>query len=356
MSELPFLQRGFDSLLDYERGRGVDSEHDALRAHIRMRLAFWQAQDRRSITSGPSWLWRGQYTGPLRQADLSAPTGEVIAQRRRAGIPGAALFATAGPRRYRLPRWASPRSATYWATASLTLALVALICSRATDDQAGLGALAGWSAAACAIAALSVAGMATWAHRDPLRLSTAQVREVRAARRVLEWNPLAGAGPITAGGAHLLEGLAVIADLEASSAWTLPGVDLLRWRFDPDEETFQIARAAYHLDLHETESAAQAQRAPLESSAGAVAGATRRQLTDALLDRLLALHRCVAALGEVQRRAQQASTAHDESATGDFFGAAAENELAADALSELNTDLLVVAEAYDDVDPSRRSR
>ncbi|KAA1248217.1 hypothetical protein F0Q45_21835 [Mycobacterium simiae] len=327
----------------------VDSGRDALRAHVRMRLAFWQAQDRRSITTGPGWLWRGQHVASLRQADLSAPTGELIARRRAAGMPTADLFGAAGPRERRLPRWASARSAAGWSGATVMLVLVALICARAGDDRAGIGVLAGWAAAASAAVTLAVTGLLVWARRDPLRLSAAQVGEVNTARRVLDWNPLAGAGPITSGGAYLLEGIAVVADLVGSPAWALPGVDVLRWRFDPDEEIFQIARAAYCLDVHETATATGDQLVAIEGFTGTMVRAERRYLTDALLNRLLVLHRCVATMNDLQQRARQAGAEGIEPASSALLGSAAENELAAAALGDLNTDLLTMAHVYANV-------
>lgn len=330
----------------------MDSGQDALRAHVRMRLAFWQAQDRRSITTGPGWMWRGQHVAPLRQSDLSSDTAELIARRRAAGTPTAALFAATGPRHRWLPRWASMRAAASWALAALGLALVALVCARAADDRAGIGVAAGWGAAACAAVALGVFGLAFWARHDPLNLSAAQLDEVDAARRVLDWNPLAGAGPVTPGGGYLLEGIAVVADLIDSPGWVLPGVDILRLRFDPDEEIFQIARAAFCLDEHEANAAAMVQYG-VSKYADTVLRSERRYLTEALLGRLMVLHRCLATVNELQQRHEQATATVD---TGDdsraLFGAVVENELAAVALDDLNTDLLAMAEAYENIGAS----
>lgn len=324
----------------------MDSERDALRAHIRMRLAFWQAQDRRSITTGPGWLWRGRHLAPLRRADLSSETSELIARRQAAGMPTATLYGEAGPRHHRLPRWVSRRSAACWAAAAGLLALVAIICTRATDDYAGLGAFAGWGAAGCAATALLFAALLLWAQLDPLKLNAVQADEVNASQRVLEWNPLAGEGPISVGGAYLLEGIAIVTELDQSPAWKLPGIDIVRTRFDADEEIFQIARAAYSLDQHEINGAQLGQLVPESSYANSMMRTERRHLTGALLSRLLVLHRCVATLSELQQRAQHGATAGSGTADSAFFAAAAENELAAAALDELNTDLLVVSEVY----------
>lgn len=327
----------------------ADSEGDELRAHVRMRLAFWQAQDRRSITTGPTWLWRGTHVAPLRLADLSATTAELIASRRSAGMSAASLFGAAGLRQTRLPRWATPRSAAYWGIAAALLALVGFVCARATDDRARVGVLAGWGAVASIVVAVTIAGLLVWALRDPLRLNTAQRREVNAARRVLDWNPLSGQGPITAGGAYLLEGISVVGELTDSPAWALPGVDVLRARFDADEEIFQIARAAYSLDQHDDNTAAVTRLVKLTGIARTAVVAERRMLTSALLNRLLALHRCVATLDDVEQRARRLRATTMETSNSALFGAAAENELAAEALTGLNTDLLAMVGGYDEV-------
>lgn len=335
----------------------MDSGNDALRAHVRMRLAFWQAQDRRSIQTGPGWLWRGQHVAPLRQFDLSANTAELIARRRAAGTPTAALFDPTGPRRRRLPQWASTRTAVCWAVGAVTFALVALVCARSVDDRAQIGELAGWGAVACAAAALLVLGLAVWVRRDPLALTAAQVDEVDAARRILDWNPLAGAGPITPGGGYLLEGIAVVADLIDSPGWALPGVDVLRLRFDPDEEIFQIARAAYCLDAHEANAKAFRETVEVSGFASTMLRSERQYLTDALRGRLMVLHRCVATMNDLQERHQQAiATVDVGDASRTLFGAVAENELAAAALDDLNTDLLAMTEAYENVGASANAQ
>lgn len=328
-------------------GREADSERDALRAHVRMRVAFWQAQDRRSITAGPNWLWRGKLVAPLRLADPSAPTGELIARRRSTGMPTDALFGAPGPRQARLPRWVTARRATYWVIAAALLALAALVCARASDDRARVGVIAGWGALACAAVALTMAGLLVWSMRDPLRLTAAQRREVNAARRCLDWNPLSGAGKITPGAAYLLEGIAVVSELVNSPAWALPGVDILRSRFDADEEIFQIARAAHSLDVHEAATAQRAQLLMLNDITEDAVRAQRHHLTDALLGRLMVLHRCVATLDDVQQRARRISAERIDVDDRALFGAAAENELAAAALRDLNSDLLAMVDGYD---------
>ncbi|WP_099020870.1 hypothetical protein [Mycolicibacterium palauense] len=329
----------------------MDSEHGddgtaavgtALKAHIRMRLAFWQAQDRRSITvDGPAWLWRGRYLAPLRLADLSTPTAELIVRRRASGMHPAALYGTPGPRRRRLPRWISPRGAVCWVAAAVMLAFVAALSLRAPDDDAGIGAWAAWGAAACGGAALVVASLLLWANRDPLKLTRSQAAEVHVAQRTLDWNPLAGAGPVSAGGAFLLEGFTIVSLLDQSPAWDLPGLTLVRTRFDADEEIFQIARAACVLDQHEI-NRVRVGHLVTGAWAAALRGETRH-LTEALLGRLMVLHQCVATLDSLYQRAQRAGVVA-EVADSTFWAAAAENELAAASLDELNTDLLAMFE------------
>lgn len=329
----------------------MDSEHSdgskiagsaMLKAHIRMRLAFWQAQDRRSITvDGPAWLWRGRCLAPLRLADLSTPTAELIVSRRARGVEPAALYGNAGPRGRRLPRWVSPRGALFWVAAAMALAFVAVLSVRAPDDVAGVGMWAAWAAAACGVAALVAVSLLMWAHRDPLKLTKSQAAEVRVSQRALEWNPLAGAGPVTVGGAYLLEGITIVTLLDRSPAWDLSGLALVRTRFDADEEIFQIARAACVLDEHEA-NRVRVEHLVTGTWEAALRGETRH-LTEALLGRLMVLHQCMATLDSLHRRAQRAGVVA-EVADSAFWAAAAENELAAASLDELNTDLLAMFE------------
>lgn len=134
-------------------------------------------------------------------------------------------------------------------------------------------------------------------------------------------------------------------------------MDVLRLRFDPDEEIFQIARAAYCLDAHDSSVEAIEETVEVSGYASTMLRSQRRYLTDALLGRLMVLHRCVATMNNLQERHQQATAAAD---TGDasrtLFGAVAENELAAAALDDLNTDLLAMAEAYEDVGASANAQ
>jgi hypothetical protein len=328
----------------------MDGAQDTVRAHVRMRLAFWQAQDRRSISTGPSWLWRGNLLAPLRQADLSAPTAEMIARRRTAGVPRGALFYAAGPRQLCLPRWATLRSAARWAAAATGLGVIAVVCSRFTGDRIQVGVAAAWAGAGCVAVAAALGCAAAWGRRDPLKLTAAQRREIAAARRVLKWNPLAGDGPIAASAAYLLEGISVCDQLQASSAWALPGVDILRARVDPDEEIFQIARAAHSLDRLETDAAALAAHMQITGLAQAAIRHERHHLTDALLTRLTVLHRCVATLSDLEQRARNVAVdALDSAPVAALCGSTAENELAAVALADLNSDLTAIDEAYHDI-------
>jgi hypothetical protein len=231
----------------------IDDEDEVIRAHVRMRLAFWEAQDRRSISTGPEWLWRGRFDAPLRPGDLSPATAQKISRRRAKGVAPVAAFDDTGPRQCLMPRWVSVRVGLWWTALAVLLGVVAAICAPAGDDRVRVGVAAGWAAAGCALLAAAAALAVVWGRRDPLRLAAAERAEVAAARRDrgLQWNPLAGAGPITAAGAYLMEGIAVVERLKDSSAWRLPGVEVLRWRFDPDEEIFQIARGARALRVYD---------------------------------------------------------------------------------------------------------
>lgn len=303
---------------------------DALRAQIRIRLAFWQAQGRRSIRTGPTWLWRGQYTRPYRESDLSVPTA---AKMRRRAAHGHLLIA-AGPRELRLRPWVSVRAISGWAVAGIVLACIGVIGSRTADHHTQFTSVAGWTAIGCLAIAATLTTVLAWARRDPLRLNAREVFEVTAAQRVLDWNPLAGDGVVSVGGAHVLEGIAICQQLQACPAWMLPGIEALSWRFDADEEIFQIACAAQTLD--------EAEAAPADI------GQQHHELRDALLTRLMALHRCHDTLVELDTRSRAAGIVIDpaDEIRKELHISAAENELAAHALARLNAELTAHAQGY----------
>jgi hypothetical protein len=76
--------------------------------------------------------------------------------------------------------------------------------------------------------------------------------------------------------------------------------------------------------------------------------AERHQLTDALLSRLTMLHRCAATLDELDQRSQRAGVIEDlvvRAADATAYPAV-ENELATEALDDLDADLQAIADSY----------
>lgn len=311
---------------------------DPTHARLRMRLAFWRAQDRRSVAEGPEWLWRGPCLAPLRRADLTAATAAVIERRAAVGVPPEMLFEQAGPRRRRLPRWAAARTAARWGAGAAGAAAVAVIATTTAGDRIGIGPVAAGAAVAAAAIATLVTAVLAWARRDPLALTPAQAREVGAARRELNWNPLAGTGPVGSAAAYLMEGIEVCRRLQASSGWGLPAAERLRWLIDPNEEVFQIARAAHALEC------CMGATSPLAPD--------KQQwqlLEEALLQRLSVLYRCVENLDELvesDRRATATSTANEDQRWMALATAIVENELAAGPLAAVSADLHAAGDAY----------
>ncbi|EHB48741.1 hypothetical protein MycrhDRAFT_5582 [Mycolicibacterium rhodesiae JS60] len=312
-----------------------------------MQLAFWQAQDRRSVTTGPPWLWRGNLVAPMRASDVSAAAADKVRARAAAGVPEGQRFDVPGPRQNLLPRWATARSAAGWAAVAAVLAVVAAWCAHARDDRIRIGEIVGWAGAASATVAVLIAALVVWGARDPLRLTAAEDIEIAQARRTLTWNPLAHGKKITPGAAYALEGIAVCERLRVSPAWTLPGVDILSWRFDADEEIFQIAKAAHALEERDRRQASLREQG-IAAAADTALIKERKQLTDALLQRLTALHLCLDTLTEIEQRARSVGRVEDVDAPSwtAGFTAVAENELAAEALAQLDSDLDAMVEAY----------
>ena len=333
--------------------------NDALRSQVRMQVAFWKAKDRRSITTGPAWLWRGPFTGPRRITDLDPQTAQRLTRRQGAGMGAADLYSTAGPRRLRLPRAVSAVRAAAWITAAVSAAIVT-VQIRAEHPRAAAVLFA--IAVAGALIGSATAVLEIWARRDPLRLSPAEAAEVAASRREITWNPLAGTGTLSDGGAYMLEALDTCTQLRDHPAWALPGTEGLRWQIDLDEETFQIARAAAALDHYVSSTPADEDSMTRQS---------HRQLTAALLERQAAAAR---------RRVDQLAAGHQgrrlgepcrEPETADFplglitrtgaaiepvgdndqviretLSAAVENELATGEWNELTADLLARIDGY----------
>ena len=307
----------------------------ALRAQVRMQVAFWQAQDRRSISTGPAWLWRGTFTGPHRITDLSAPTEDKITRRRAAGLPAEQLFRPAGPRRFRLPRAVSAGRAAGWLAAA---ALSGALWWHTHPQHPRMGAVFAALAAAAAVIGAGITVLELWARRDPLGLRPAERAEIATRRREITWNPLAGSGGLSAGGAYMLEAIDTCTQLRDHPAWQLPGAQPLRWQIDLDEEMFQIARAGAALDRY--------QAALHANGADEVSRRSQRQLADALLDRLVALHRCLHTLSELSRAAGGSASVDDDETARAVLAAAAENELATGEWNDLTADLLAHVDGY----------
>jgi hypothetical protein len=283
----------------------------------------------------------------MRASDLSAATADKIRARAAAGVAEGQRFDVPGPRQNVLPRWTTARSAAGWAAAAAVLTVVAAWCAHARDDRIRIGETAGWAGAASAAASIFIAALVVWGARDPLRLTAAEGAQIAQARRTLMWNPLAHGKKITPGTAYALEGIAVCERLRASHAWRLPGVDILSWRFDADEEIFQIAKAAQALEERDRRQGALREHGITDAADTALIK-ERKQLTDALLQRLTALHLCLDTLTEIEQRARSVGRVDDVDALSwtAAFTAAAENELAAEALAQLDTDLDAMVDAY----------
>jgi hypothetical protein len=312
-----------------------DQHHlHSARAQVRMRLAFWTAQDRRGITEGPAWLWRGALTAPRRDTDLPTSTAAKIRRRRAAAMPAHQLYLSAGPRRTRLPRWVSLTRA---ALAALVGAAAAALGFLVAPDSPRIAALAFAAAVGLGCAALTIAALDVWARRDPLRLSAAERADLAAGQRAITWNPLQGAGPVSGGAAFALEALEVCGEIRDHPAWAIPAAEPLRWQFDPDEEVFQIARAACALDRH-TAAAAAAGADPMYRQSCS-------QLSEALLDRLVAMHRFRDSLTDLCD-AHNARPADTDLAAVAAAQSTVESEMATAAWTDLNADLIAHVDGY----------
>ena len=323
----------------------VGHSAQAQRAQLRMRLAFWTAQDRRAITTGPSWLWRGDLTGPRRPDDLPEAISGKLAGR-AAALPAELVFTPTGVRQYRLPRWVATRAAAAaWTAAAVALLATAAVGGHTGGDRLQIGRISVLAGLVCAALAAATLLLTSWARRDPLRLSTSEQAAVAAAERVVSWNPLAGQGKISPAGAYALEGVQLCEQLRAHPAWMLPGVEIMRWQFNPDEEIFQIGRAAWALDTYAADTAARSERG---AAIDPVYSRGAQELSEALLQRLVALRRCLSTVSELDQAAcalagpdeasQRAATAALQSA--------AENEFASAALGELSIDLRAFNDSY----------
>ncbi len=307
-----------------------DQHHHSARAKVRMRLAFWTARDRRSISAGPPWLWRGPCTAPHRDSDLPQDTATKIRRRRDSGLTAHHLYQPAGPRRGRLPRWVTlPRAAAAAIAAATAGALAGLL----TPENPRIAALAAAVAVGLGCAALTIAVLDLWARRDPLRLNSAERAALAAGERTITWNPLSGTGPVSPAAAYALEALEVCTQIRDHPAWTIPAAEPLRWQFDAEEEIFQIARAASALDRHGS------------SPGDPFFQQSCSQLSEALLDRLVAMHRFLDTLTELHN-AHTAARPDTEIAALAATQSTVESELATAAWTDRNADLIAHVDGY----------
>lgn len=309
------------------------------RSSERMRLAFWAAADKRTITTGPRWLWHGTVRGPVRDSDLPEVLAAKIAAR-RARMSADAVFCTAqSPRSILLAPLINGRAVRrLWLAAAGSTAAAVLVA------RAGAASLhLNWLAAAVIAAAVVATGLWGWVRRDPLRLGSADQHAIAAVTRSLAWNPMAGAGKVSAGGAFVLEAIETHARLAAHPAWRIPATAALHARFDPDEEVFQIAMAAQRLDRLD---AFLADGAGTDGVDGAVYAEERDELATALLARLVAARACAAALDEIAHRAEVLGRRPDITLADHGFGSVIESHWATETLADLHEALSAMASAY----------
>lgn len=309
------------------------------RSGERMRLAFWAAADKRAITTGPAWLWHGPCNGPVRDSDLPETVATKLAARRRQFSPDAVLSATISPRSILLAPIVNGRTVRRLWVAGLATAAASVLATRAGAQSLH----ADWLAAAVIAAAVVATALWGWVRRDPLRLNEADQRAIAAVTRTLVWNPMAGDGKVSAGGAFVLEAIETHARLGAHHAWQIPAMAALRARFDPDEEIFQIALAGERLDRLDVFLAGSAAGDGIDA---AVYREERDELATALLARLVAARACIDTLDELAHRAEVLGRHPDIALAEHGFGSVVESQWATQTLAELHDALTAMASAY----------
>jgi hypothetical protein len=309
------------------------------RSGERMRLAFWAAADKRAITTGPGWLWHGPCNGPVRDSDLPEVVAAKLAARRRRVSADAVLSAAVSPRSILLAPMVNGRTVRRLWVAGLAAAAAAELVARAGTQELH----ADWIAAGVIVAAVVATALWGWVRRDPLRLDKADQRAIAAVTRTLVWNPMAGAGKVSAGGSFVLEAIDVHARLAAHPAWQIPAMAALHARFDPDEEIFQIALAGERLDRLD---AFLADGAGGDGVDGAVYREERDELATALLARLVAARSCIDSLDELAHRAEVLGRHPDIALADHGFGSVVESQWATETLAELHDALTAMASAY----------
>ncbi|SHU71897.1 Uncharacterised protein [Mycobacteroides abscessus subsp. abscessus] len=295
------------------------------RAQVRTELAFWAAADKRAVIEGPGWLWTGQILAPLRPSELPTPVADKLRARGRAGLPvSSALPAGDGPRHFRLPRrLRRAGTSTRWGIAAGGIGAAALLVA---PTLAGSGDIVTVTGAAALTAACTLGAIQIWDRTDPLRLTRAERQLIDQSRRSLNWRPLAGKGRIGTPAAILILGTRYVRAITASPSWSAPQLQTLRWRFDPDEELFQLATSTHRLLELEHE--------PTDSDE-----AERIELHRVLIDRLAVLATCRDALAHMQTQ----TLTYTELPDTDAFVAAAHNELALVDLTDLAEGLIAAA-------------
>jgi hypothetical protein len=304
-----------------------------------MRLAFWVAADKRTITAGPGWLWHGPLRGPVRDSDLPELVAAKIGAR-RARMSADAVFCTArSPRSILLAPVSAGRTVRRLWLAAAAVAAAAVLVARAGAASLHLS----WLAAVVIAAAVVTTALWGWVRRDPLRLGSVDQGAITAVTRTLAWQPMCGAGKVSAGGAFVLEALDTHARLAAHQAWQIPAMAALHARFDPDEEIFQIATAAQRLDRLDAFLADSAGEDGVDS---AVYGAERDELATALLARLVAARSCIEALDGLAHRAEVLGRHPDITLADHGFGSVIESHWATETLADLHEALTAMASAY----------
>lgn len=309
------------------------------RSSERTRLAFWAAADKRAITTGPGWLWRGPCEGPVRDSDLPDAVAAKVAARRRRLPADMVLSASISPRSILLAPMVNGRTVRRLWVTGLAAAAASVLVARAGAQSLHVE----WIAIGVICAAVVATALRGWVRQDPLRLDKADQRAIAAVTRTVVWNPMAGAGKVSAGGSFVLEAIETHARLAAHAAWKIPAMSALHARFDPDEEVFQITLGGERLDRLDAFLAGETGGAGID---GAVYREERDELAAALLARLVAARSCVDALDELAHRADVLGRQPDIALADHSFGSVVESHWATETLVELHEALTAMASAY----------
>ncbi len=256
------------------------------------------------------------------------PVAEKLRARGRAGLPvSSALSAGDGPRHFRLPlRLRRTGTSTRWGIAAAGIGAAALLVAPTLAGSGDIVTVTSTTGAVALTAACALGSIQIWDRTDPLRLTRAERQLIAQSRRSLNWKPLAGKGRIGTPAAILILGTRYVRAITASPSWSAPQLQTLRWRFDPDEELFQLATSTHRLLELEHE--------PTDSDE-----AERIELHRVLIDRLAVLATCRDALAHMQTQASIFTELPDT----DAFVATAHNELVLVDLTDLADGLIAAA-------------